>query len=73
MLSAFRNIFKIPDLRKKLMITAAFLVLYRVGTYIPLPGINKTELARNLGEGGGMADVLNQISMLTGGSLGGSP
>ncbi|RMG07252.1 MAG: preprotein translocase subunit SecY [Planctomycetota bacterium] len=69
MLAAFRNIFKIPDLRKKLLITAGFLILYRVGRYIPLPGINKTKLAELTHTGGGLADVLNQISMLTGGSL----
>ncbi len=69
MLAAFRNIFKIPDLRKKLLITASFLVLYRVGSYIPLPGIDGGKLASMAAQGGGMADVLAQISMLTGGSL----
>jgi preprotein translocase subunit SecY len=69
MLAAFRNIFKIPDLRKKLLITAAFLILYRVGSYIPLPGIDGEKLAEMANQGGGLADVMQQISMLTGGSL----
>lgn len=69
MLSAFRNIFRIPDLRKKLLVTAAFLVLYRVGSYITLPGIDKAKLAEMTGKTGGMAEMMQQISMLTGGSL----
>ena len=68
MLAAFRNIFRIPDLRKKLLITAAFLILYRVGSYIPLPGIDKSKLA-DLTQQGGLADVMATISMLTGGAL----
>ena len=59
MLAAFRNVFRIPDLRKKLLITASFLILYRVGTYIPLPGIDKEKLA-DLTQAGGLADVWSQ-------------
>jgi len=70
MLSAFRNIFRIPDLRKKILITSAFLILYRVGVYIPLPGIDKARLAEQMGQGGGgLADIMDQISILTGGAL----
>src|SRR5690606_8141007 len=59
----------IPDLRKKILITAAFLILYRLGSYIVLPGIDKGKLAELTGQGGELADVMQQISMLTGGSL----
>ena len=40
MFSAFANIAKIPDLRKKTLITLGLLVLCRVGVFIPLPGVN---------------------------------
>jgi preprotein translocase subunit SecY len=40
MLQTFLNAFRIPDLRKKLAFTAAMLALYRLGAYIPAPGIN---------------------------------
>ena len=69
MLAAFRNILRIPDLRKKLLVTALFLILYRVGSYITLPGIDKTQLANMAGQSGGLADVMATISMLTGGAL----
>ncbi len=36
--------FRIPDLKKKILFTALFLVLYRLGSFIPLPGINATAL-----------------------------
>jgi len=38
--SAIINIFRIPELRKKILITLAFLIVYRIGAHIPIPGIN---------------------------------
>ena len=40
MISKFLNIFKIPDLRKKLLFTAGMVLIYRLGGVIPIPGIN---------------------------------
>jgi preprotein translocase subunit SecY len=40
-----RNIFKIEELRDRIFYTLLLLVVYRVGAYIPLPGINPVELA----------------------------
>jgi preprotein translocase subunit SecY len=36
--------FRIPDLKKKIFFTGLFLVLYRLGSFIPLPGVNATAL-----------------------------
>ena len=36
---AFANIFKIPDLRKRVLFTLFMLAVYRVGAFIPTPGI----------------------------------
>ncbi len=71
MLQAFRNMFRIPELRKKILFTAAFLILYRVGSYIPVPGIDADKLAQITGQKGqgGLADIMGYMSMLTGGSL----
>lgn len=44
-LEAITNIFKIPDLRKKLFFTLGIIIIYRFGGHIPLPGINVTALA----------------------------
>lgn len=45
MISAFRNAFRIPDLRKRIIFTALLLVVFRIGCYIPTPGINGQALA----------------------------
>ena len=41
MLNALMNCFKIPDLRKKLMFTIGMLVVYRIGYWVPVPGIDQ--------------------------------
>ena len=37
---ALANVFRIPDLRKRVLFTLALLAVYRVGAYIPTPGID---------------------------------
>ena len=45
MLQAFADSFKIPDLRKKILITFGIFAVYRLGTFIPTPGIDGAKLA----------------------------
>lgn len=45
MISAFRNIFKIPELRNRIIFTAFLLVIYRFGAHITIPGIDDAALA----------------------------
>ena len=40
MLSSLRNIFKVPDLRNKVLFTILMIVLYRFGAHLPVPGID---------------------------------
>ncbi|MCD5397491.1 preprotein translocase subunit SecY, partial [candidate division NPL-UPA2 bacterium] len=69
MLSAFQNIFRIPDLRKRIFFTASLLIIYRLGCHVPIPGINRMALAlffeRMEGTLFGLAD------MFAGGALSG--
>ena len=44
LLEAFRNIFSTPDLRKRVLFALALLAVYRLGSYIPTPGINTDAL-----------------------------
>ncbi len=37
---AFKNLFRIPDLRNRVLFTLALLAVYRIGAHIPTPGIN---------------------------------
>ena len=40
MFKAFRDAFKIPELRQRILFTLIALIAFRVGIYIPIPGIN---------------------------------
>ena len=45
MVESLRNIFAVPDLRKRVLFTLALLAVYRVGNHIPTPGVNTAALA----------------------------
>ncbi|MBU0637515.1 MAG: preprotein translocase subunit SecY [Planctomycetes bacterium] len=72
MFRAFINVFRIPDLRKKVLFTLLMLAVYRVGFYVPLPGIDQERLARYFrGAGGGATQQAAELfAMFTGGDLG---
>ena len=67
MFSALANSFKIPDLKRRLIITAILIAVYRVGCYVPTPGIDGAELARffeRIGktQGGALFGIINMFS-----------
>ncbi|REJ35269.1 MAG: preprotein translocase subunit SecY [Bacillota bacterium] len=68
MLEALKNALRIPDLRRKLLYTMGLLVVFRIGSFVPVPGVDAAGLAAQLGvEGGGIFGFLNLFS---GGALG---
>ncbi|NMB37970.1 MAG: preprotein translocase subunit SecY, partial [Firmicutes bacterium] len=68
MLEALRNALRIPDLRKKILYTAALLAVARIGAYIPVPGVDAVGLAQQLGIDGG--NVFGLLNLFSGGALG---
>jgi len=68
-MGALLNIFKIPELRGKLLFTLAFLAIYRIGFSIPLPFVNQATLHRGMGGGDGLDNLFNFVSMFSGGDL----
>jgi preprotein translocase subunit SecY len=60
-LTPFKSAWKIPDLRKKLLMTFLLLLVYRVGVYIPIPGINREVLAQMVGNQAGLFGFMNLI------------
>ncbi len=71
MFKAFANSFKIPDLRKKLFVTMALISVYRVGAFIPTPGVNGAALMQffenvTRQQGGTLFGIMN---MFSGGAL----
>lgn len=45
MMSSFKNIFKIPDLKSRVLFTLGIFIIYRIGCHIPTPGINAAALS----------------------------
>lgn len=62
-----RNIFKIPELKNRILFTLMVLFVYRVGAHIPTPGINGEALSRFLLERGGA--LMGFFDMFSGGAL----
>ncbi|GAC1424132.1 MAG: preprotein translocase subunit SecY [Acidobacteriaceae bacterium] len=67
MLEKFANIFRIPDLRKRVLFTLVLLAVYRLGAFIPTPGINADALAQFFNANSGSA--LGLADLFTGGNL----
>jgi preprotein translocase subunit SecY len=68
-LRTFVNAFRVADIRKKLAFTAAMLALYRLGAYIPAPGIN-VDVVEDLADNfSGQSNVLGFLNLFSGGSL----
>ncbi|MFN8110819.1 MAG: preprotein translocase subunit SecY [Thermoleophilia bacterium] len=56
-----------PELRKKLLFTALILIVYRIGSFVPIPGINRTALDQALNNRG--SSLLDFLNLFSGGSL----
>ena len=65
--AGFGNIFKIPELKKRIYITLALLVVYRVGVHVPTPGIDGAALATFFA--GKKGTLLGLFDMFSGGAL----
>ncbi|REJ84370.1 MAG: preprotein translocase subunit SecY [Acidobacteria bacterium] len=68
MFQSFRNIFAIPDLRNRLAFMFAMLAVYRVGCYIPTPGVDPAALLEFMQSMQGT--IVGFVNTFTGGSLG---
>jgi preprotein translocase subunit SecY len=74
MLQALFNIFRIPELRNRVFFTIGVLLVYRIGFWIPLPGVDQTQMAeaaRRAAEQdeGGFSRFLDYASIFSGGSF----
>jgi preprotein translocase subunit SecY len=67
MLEKFLNIFRIPDLRKRVLFTLGILAVYRLGAWIPTPGVNWVQLQNLFNQQGGSA--LGLMDLFSGGTL----
>jgi len=72
MFRAFLNIFKVAELRNKILFTLGLLAAYRIGFYVPLPGVNQDRLAQSFShsdESGSVQQLAEVFQMFTGGNL----
>ncbi len=74
MLQAILNIFKIPELRNKVLFTLAMLAVYRIGFWIPIPGIDQTMMKEametQLAQGTAAGRMMQFVGIFSGGSFG---
>ena len=62
MLEILRNAWKIPDLRRKILFTVAMLLVYRIGSHIPNPGLNAEKFSELLSQAGSLGGFLDIVS-----------
>ncbi len=65
--NSFQNIFKIPELKSRIIFTLALLAVFRIGAHIPTPGIDGLELSKFLLDRGGA--LMGFFDMFSGGAL----
>jgi preprotein translocase subunit SecY len=65
--SGFANIFKIPELKRRILFSLALLIVYRIGVQIPVPGVDGTALASIFAAAKGT--LLGLVDMFSGGAL----
>ncbi|MEU9376690.1 preprotein translocase subunit SecY [Streptomyces sp. NPDC048255] len=70
MLTAFARAFKTPDLRKKLLFTLGIIVLFRLGSHIPVPGVSYKNVQICVDQmGSGSNSLFGLVNMFSGGAL----
>ena len=65
MIDSFRDAFRLPDLKRRILFTLAALFVYRLGAHIPTPGVDSAALAKLFEQGG----VLGFLDLFAGGAL----
>src|SRR6476660_838149 len=72
MFKTFINIFRVPELRNKVLFTLFMLAIYRIGFHVPIPGVEQGELetmAEKQRDQGAAGRLASYVSIFSGGSL----
>ena len=62
MFKTIANAWKIPDIRKKILFTLLMLLIYRIGAFIPIPGVNIDFISSQVGQ----YEVLGFLNLFSG-------
>ena len=69
MFTAFARAFRTPDLRRKLLFTLAIMALFRLGSFIPAPGVNYPNVRQCMELMQGSTSLLGLVNVFSGGAL----
>ena len=69
LIQTFKNIWSIPELKQRILYTLALLFIFRLGTFVLLPGVNASVLASLAQSGANKNDLLGLINTFTGGAF----
>src|SRR6266550_8897361 len=70
MFKTFINIFRIPELRNKVLFTLFMLAIYRIGYHVPLPGVDQSRFVNTSSSGDTAGDrIKNYVALFSGGDL----
>ncbi|MFC8191370.1 preprotein translocase subunit SecY [Cellulomonas sp. NPDC057328] len=69
MLSAFARAFRTPDLRRKLLFTIGIIVVFRIGSFLPTPGVSYPNVQACIDQTADANDLLGLVNLLSGGAL----
>ncbi len=61
-IEAFKNAFKIPELKNRIIFTLVMIAIYRLGCHVPTPGVDGAALAQKLSAGGGLLGFYDMFS-----------
>lgn len=62
MFKTLKNIWRVEDLRKRILFTLLVLIVYRIGSFVPVPGVDKTVLEQTNQQGSELFGLLNTFS-----------
>lgn len=69
LLKNFINIFFVPELRKKVLVTLGILIVYRIGYHIPVIGVDIDKLKHFMDQASGASGILGYIDLMSGGAM----
>src|ERR1700694_5849390 len=62
MVTSIANMFRIPELRKRLLFTLGILAVYRLGIFVTTPGVDRVAMRRVVASSGGLLGLFNMFS-----------
>src|SRR5215469_903327 len=69
MLTWLGNVWRVPELRRRLLFTAGVLAVYRLGSWIPAPGVDQKQIEQFFSTGAGSGGALSLLNLFSGSAL----